>query len=152
MFLLLQPLRWHCAESSIHHEQNVHEEQHLKHVPQTTSNNRVIPMEWSWWVTSNNACEPDEQLIVVANGDDESDLVRWTLVACCHKAKLCAHAARVFRLLPSLQHSCRVLLTRYRRWSNKVLNLKIHRWFCSHCLKNIYVIFTNTHYFGWWYS
>ena len=39
-----------------------------------TSNNRVIPMEWSWWVTSNNACEPGEQLIVLANGDDESDL------------------------------------------------------------------------------
>jgi len=26
-------------------------------------------------VTSNNACEPGEQLIVLANRDDESDLV-----------------------------------------------------------------------------
>jgi len=26
-------------------------------------------------VTSNDACEPGEQLIVLANGDDESDLV-----------------------------------------------------------------------------
>ena len=45
-----------------------------------TSNNRVIPMEWSWWVTSNYACEPGEQLIVLANGDDESVLVRWSLL------------------------------------------------------------------------
>ena len=30
------------------------------------SNNRVIPIEWSWWVTSNNACGPGEQLIVLA--------------------------------------------------------------------------------------
>jgi len=33
--------------------------------------------EWSWWVISNNACEPGEQLIVLANGDDESDLDGW---------------------------------------------------------------------------
>jgi len=26
-----------------------------------TSSKRVIPMEWSWWVTSNNACEASEQ-------------------------------------------------------------------------------------------
>ena len=37
-------------------------------------------MEWSWWVTSNNACEPGEQLMVLANGDDESDLVGWSLL------------------------------------------------------------------------
>ena len=36
--------------------------------------------EWSWWVTSNDACEPGEQLIVLANGDDESDLVGWSLL------------------------------------------------------------------------
>ena len=34
----------------------------------------------------------------------------------------------------SLLHCPRVLLSRYRRWMNKVSNLKIHRWFCSHCL------------------
>ena len=45
-----------------------------------TSNNRVIPMEWSWWVTSNNACEPGEQLTVLPDGNDESDLVGWTLL------------------------------------------------------------------------
>ena len=59
-----------------------------------TSNNRVIPMEWSYWVTSNNACEPGEQLIVLANGDDESDLYCCLLPQC----KLCAYAARDFRL------------------------------------------------------
>ena len=37
-------------------------------------------MEWSWWVTFNNACEPGEQLIVRANGDDQGDIVRWTLL------------------------------------------------------------------------
>ena len=37
-------------------------------------------MEWYWWVTSNDACEPGEQLIVLANGDDESDLVGWSLL------------------------------------------------------------------------
>jgi len=37
-------------------------------------------------------------LIVVANGDDESDRVGWTLVvACCHSAKLCTHVARALR-------------------------------------------------------
>ena len=45
-----------------------------------TSNNRVIPMEWSWWVTSNNSYEASEQLLVLANGDDKSDLVGWTLL------------------------------------------------------------------------
>jgi len=87
-----------------------------------TSNNRVIPVEWSWWVPFDDACEPGEQLIVLANGDDKSDRgvealpiltceplnvttsVRgeWSwhvnsVVACCHSAKLCAHAARDFR-------------------------------------------------------
>jgi len=37
-------------------------------------------MEWSWWVASNNACEPGEQLIVLVNGEDKSDLVRWSLL------------------------------------------------------------------------
>jgi len=35
--------------------------------------------------------------------------------------------------LQSLLHIPRALLSRYRRWLNKVSNLKIHRWFCSHC-------------------
>ena len=44
------------------------------------SNKRVIPIKWSWWVTSNNFCGPGEQLIVFANGDDESDHVGWSLL------------------------------------------------------------------------
>jgi len=36
--------------------------------------------------------------------------------------------------LQSLLHSSRLLLSRHRRWLNKVSNSKIHRWFCSHCL------------------
>jgi len=35
--------------------------------------------------------------------------------------------------LQSLLHSPHALLSRYRRWANKVSNLKIYRWFCSHC-------------------
>jgi len=38
-------------------------------------------IEWSWWVTS-NACEPGEQLIVLATGDDESDLYCYLLPRC----------------------------------------------------------------------
>ena len=97
VMLLLQPLRWCCIDCMLHHEQDVREEQKYMYVART-SNNRVIPMEWSWWVTSVNACEPGEQLIVLANGDD----IEWSrrviaIVACCHRAKLCAHAARDFQ-------------------------------------------------------
>jgi len=66
--LLLQPLRWCCVDCMLHHERDVREEQKYLYVART-SNNRVIPMEWSWWVTSNNACEIGEQLIVLAKGD-----------------------------------------------------------------------------------
>jgi len=37
--------------------------------------------------------------------------------------------------LPSQLHSRRELLPRYKRWSNKVSNLKIHGRFFSHCQK-----------------
>ena len=76
--LLLQPLQWCCVDCMLHHKRDVREEQKYLYVART-SNNRVIPMEWSWWVTSNSACEPGEQLIVLAKGDDESDLVGWSL-------------------------------------------------------------------------
>ena len=56
-----------------------------------TSNNRVISMEWSWWVTSHNACEPGEQFIVLANGDDESDLVGWSLLLLAATVRSSAH-------------------------------------------------------------
>jgi len=48
-------------------------------------------MEWSWWVTSNNACEPGEQLIVLANGDHESDLVGWSLLLLAATVRSFAH-------------------------------------------------------------
>jgi len=54
--------------------------------------------EWSWWVTSNDACEPGEQLIVLANGDDESDLVGWSLLLLAATVRSSAHMpARDFR-------------------------------------------------------
>ena len=56
-----------------------------------TSNKRVIPMEWPWWVTSDNACEPGEQLIVLADGDDESDLVGWSLLLLAATVRSSAH-------------------------------------------------------------
>jgi len=77
--LLLKPFRWRCTECTVHHKWNVCKEQHHIYVV-WTSNNRVVPVEWSWWVTSNNACEAIEQLIVLTNGDDESGLVGWTLL------------------------------------------------------------------------
>jgi len=48
-------------------------------------------MEWSWWVTSNNACEPGKQLMVLANGDDESDLVGWSLLLLAAVVRSFAH-------------------------------------------------------------
>jgi len=48
-------------------------------------------------VTYNNACEASEQLIVLTNGDDKSDLV-ICIAACCHRVKLCALAAQAFQL------------------------------------------------------
>ena len=94
--LLLQPLRWCCVDCVNHHERDVREEQKYMYLA-PTSNNRVIPMEWSWWVTCNNACEPGEQLTVLANGDDESDLVGWSLLLLPSTVRSCAHAARDFR-------------------------------------------------------
>ena len=70
------------VECAIHHKQDVCGEQHLYIYMVRTSNKRVIPMEWTWWVTSNNACEPSKQLVVLANGDDESDLYCCLLPQC----------------------------------------------------------------------
>jgi len=55
------------------------------------NNNRVIPLEWSWWVTSNDAGEPGEQLIVLANGDHKSDLVGWSLLLLAATVRSSAH-------------------------------------------------------------
>jgi len=74
----------------IHHERDVREEQKCMYV-ERTSNYRVIPMEWSWWVTSNDACAPGEQLIVLANGDNESDLVGWYLLLLAATVRSFAH-------------------------------------------------------------
>jgi len=74
----------------IHHERDVREEQIYMYVART-SNNKVIPIEWSSWVSSNNACEPGEQLIVLANGDDESDLVGWSLLLLAATVRSFAH-------------------------------------------------------------
>jgi len=48
-------------------------------------------IEWSWWVTSINACEASEQLIVRANSDDKSDLVRWSLLLLAVTVRSFAH-------------------------------------------------------------
>jgi len=42
-------------------------------------------------MTSSNACEPGEQLIVLANGDDESDLVGWSLLLLAATVRSSAH-------------------------------------------------------------
>jgi len=90
VMILLQPLWWCCIDCMIHHERDAREEQKYMYVART-SNNRVILMEWSWWVTSNNACEPGEQLIVLANSDDESDLVGWSLLLLAATVQSFAH-------------------------------------------------------------
>ena len=68
-----------------------------------TSNKRVIPIEWSWWVTANNACEAGEHLIVLPNGDNESDLVRWSLL-------LLAATVRSFAHMPLRISDCNKLV------------------------------------------
>ena len=90
VMLVLQPLRWRCVDCVIHHERDVREEKRYMYVART-SNNRVIPMEWYWWVTSNNACEPGEQLTVLAKGDDESDLVGWYVLLLAATVRSFAH-------------------------------------------------------------
>jgi len=40
--VLLQPLRWHCAECAVHHERNVREEQHHMHVAQTSNKIMIV--------------------------------------------------------------------------------------------------------------
>jgi len=47
-------------------------------------------------VISNNAFEASEQLIVLTNGDDKSDLV-ISIAACCHSVKLCVLSTQAFR-------------------------------------------------------
>jgi len=95
--VLLQHFSWRCVECAIYHERGVREELHPSgHMyVARTSNNRVIPMEWAWWVTSNNACEASEHFIVLANRD-KSELVIST-DACWHSVKLCALVARTFQ-------------------------------------------------------
>ena len=62
--------------------------------------NKIAPMymwrkqaiiEWFWWVASNNAYEASEQLIVLAHGDDESDLVGWNLLLLAATVRSFAH-------------------------------------------------------------
>ena len=72
--LLLQPLGRRFGECAIHHERDVH-----KNNTQIMWCKQVI-IEWSWWMTSNNACDVDEQLIVLPNSDNKSDLNRWSLL------------------------------------------------------------------------
>ena len=88
--VLLQRLRWRCVDCVFHHERDVREEQQYIYLART-SNDRVIPMEWSWWVTSNIACESGEQLAVRANRDDESDLVGWSLLLLAATVRSFAH-------------------------------------------------------------
>jgi len=72
--LLLQPLRWHSVECVIHHKWDA-QRITLKYM---WCEKAII--EWSWWVTSNNDCEPGEKLTVRPGGGDKSDVVRWSLL------------------------------------------------------------------------
>ena len=77
--LLLQPLGWRSL--NVRFTTNGMCAKNITHIyGARTSNNRVIPMEWSWLVTFNNACEPGEQLIALPDGNHQSDLVGWSLL------------------------------------------------------------------------
>jgi len=108
----------------IHHERDVREEQKSMYVART-SNKRVIPMEWSWWVTSNNAFEPGEQLIVLANGDDESDLVGWSLLLLAATVRSFAHLPLGTSATLPLEHQMKCKNTRL---SGKTLGVALVAW------------------------
>jgi len=62
--MLLQPLRWCCIDCVIHHERDVHEEQHH---PYMSCEQAII--EWSWHVNSTVACCHGAKLCSYATRD-----------------------------------------------------------------------------------
>jgi len=84
---------------------------------------RVIPIEWSWWVAPNNACEPGEQLIVRADGDDESDLVGWSLLLLAATVRSFAHMALGLSHRITVASKERILIL-FSAWKTK--STKIH--------------------------
>jgi len=95
-------------------------------------------IEWSWWVISNNACEASEQLMVLTNGDDKSDLV-ISFVACCHSVKLCAFAAQAFWLQQG-HNAFRQVVTYSASWSKTCVGTILPsfehnwlKWSCDKC-------------------
>ena len=67
------------------------------------------------WFTTNGMCSKNNNIYTWR----EQAIIEWSrrvnsIVACCHSAKLCAHAARAFRSHHG-QAACR-LLCRYTQW------------------------------------
>jgi len=82
-------LRTHFVHGESHIQRNTNQEVATAFPPfkNFMPLTRVIPMLWSWWETPIIACEASKQLIVLANGDNESLVI--SIVVCCHSVKLC---------------------------------------------------------------
>jgi len=92
-------------------------------------------------VTSNNACEASEQLIVLTNGDNKSDLL-ISIDACCHSVKLCTLAAQAFR--PQQWHNAfRQVVSILLHEAKPVLGL-----FCLHLNTLVEVAMSQAQYLG----
>jgi len=88
--VLLQLLRWCCVDCVIHHERDVREEQKYVCVERASNGKRDCDVEELPILTC-------ERLNVPTSVREERLRRMVSIVACCHSAKLCAHAARDFR-------------------------------------------------------
>ena len=94
-------------------------------------------IEWCRWSDLDElpliyACEASEQLILLSNGDEKSDLV-ISIVACCHSVKLCTLAAQAFQL-QQWHNAFSVYSTSWRRTCvGTILPSFEHNWLKRSC-------------------
>jgi len=88
--VLLQPLWWRCVDCVIHHERDVREEQQYICMERASNNKSDCGMEALPILTC-------ERLSITTSIRKERLRRMISIVACCHGAKLCAHAAWDFR-------------------------------------------------------
>ena len=103
---VLQPLQWCCVDCVIHHERDVREEQKYLWLERASNNKRDCDVKALPIFTC-------EQLNMMTSVREERLRRMISIVACCHGAKLCAHAARDFRsqqngAVARMWRSCRV--------------------------------------------
>jgi len=91
---------------------------------------------WNEQFTTNGMCAKNSTYMHVARKSSDRVITVWrTVVACCHSVKLCAHAARTFRLqtqyknnINNVFHLWRVLRFFLRKFSKDLFSLNWGRW------------------------